>query len=113
MVHLLDNDRMISMALAAKGWLSDIASRSSRPWAKLFAAVSDGRFRRWIVQADRTKLVTGEVTRLRPYIARSAPRSAEISLAQNVQVSSGYKFAARRSSLIYGRNKLRMRQYTV
>lgn len=65
------------------------------------------------MQAERTKLVTGEVTRLRPYIARSAPRIAEISFAQSVQVSNGYRLAARRSSLMYGRNKLGNCQHTM
>lgn len=58
------------------------------------------------MQADNTMLVTGRVTRRKPYMARMAPRSAEISLAQNVQVSSGNKFAARKSSLMYGRKRL-------
>jgi hypothetical protein len=58
------------------------------------------------VQADNTQLVMGEATRRNPYIARNALSRPEISLAHHVQVSSGYKLAARRSSLIYGRNRL-------
>lgn len=59
------------------------------PWLRWEAEGSEGRLRRWMVLADKRRLVTGSATRRSPYIALSAFMMPEISLAQNVQVSRG------------------------
>lgn len=62
-----------------------------------------------MVSALISRLTTARFTLRRPYIARSVLKIEDISLAQYVQVSRGYRLAPDRSSLIYGRNRLQSR----
>ena len=106
MCHFDARPRMMSTQRPAKWWLVDMACKSCIPCERCAAAWSFGRFKRCIVLAERRRPVTGRHTRRRPHIARSPFIRTEISFAQNVHVSRGYKSAPRKSSLMQGRNKL-------
>lgn len=59
-----------------------------------------------MVSELRRRFITAKFTLRNPYMARMVFIIDEISFAQNVHVSLGYRLAPDRSSLMYGRKRL-------